>query len=62
MKGFATSLTTSRLEEMLAFYMTPTAGDPDEGDDGHEKSGAVSTKTADRTSEHVASLAAPTEN
>lgn len=62
MKGFAASLTASRLEEMLAFYMTPTAGSPDEADDGGEESGAVSTKTADHTAEHMAPLAALTEN
>ena len=62
MKGFATSLTTSRLEEMLAFYMTPTAGSPNEADDGGEESGAVSTKTADHTAERMAPLAALTEN
>jgi hypothetical protein len=62
MKGFATSLTASRLEEMLAFYMTPTAGSPNEADDGGEESGAVSTKTADHTAERMAPLAALTEN
>ncbi|MDR6667296.1 hypothetical protein [Rhizobium sp. 1399] len=61
MKGFATSLTASRLEEMLAFYMTPAAGSPDEADD-REESGTVSTKTADHTAERTASLAALTEN
>ena len=61
MKGFAASLTASRLEEMLAFYMTPAAGSPDEADD-REESGTVSTKTADHTAERTASLAALTEN
>lgn len=62
MKGFATSLTASRLEEMLAFYMTPAAGSPEEADDGGEESGAVPTKTADHTAERMTSLAALMEN
>lgn len=62
MKGFATSLTASRLEEMLAFYMTPAAGSPDEADDGGEESGAVPTKTSDHTAERMTSLAALMEN
>ena len=62
MKGFATNLTASGLEEMLAFYMTPEAGSPDEADDGGQESGAVSTKTADHAAERMASLAALTEN
>jgi len=62
MKGFATSLTASRLEEMLAFYMTPAADSPDEADDGREESRAVSARTADQTAERMTSLAALTEN
>ena len=62
MKGFATSLTASRLEETLAFYMTPEAGSRNETDDNSEKSGAVSAKTADHIAERTAPLAALTEN
>jgi hypothetical protein len=62
MKGFAASLTSSRLEEMLAFYMTPEAGSRDEADDSREESGAVSIKTADHAGERTASLAALSES
>ena len=53
MKGFATSLTASRLEEMLAFYIVPNAGSRDEADDSRGEGGAVSAKTADRTPERM---------
>lgn len=62
MKGFAANLTASRLEEMLAFYMTPETGSRDEADDRREENGAVSTKTTDHTAERAAPLAALTEN
>lgn len=62
MKGFTTSLTASRLEETLAFYMTPQAGSHNEADDNSEKSGAVSTKTADHIAKRTTPLAALTES
>jgi hypothetical protein len=62
MKGFATSLTASRLEEMLAFYITPEDVSCDEAYDSREKSGAVSTKKADHVAECTAPLSALTEN
>ncbi|QWW67079.1 hypothetical protein [Rhizobium sp. WYJ-E13] len=62
MKGLTTSLTASRLEETLAFYMTPEAGSRNEADDKSEKSGAVSTKTADHIAKRTTHLTALTEN
>lgn len=62
MKGFTASLTASRLEETLVFYMTPEAGSRNEVDDNSEKSGPVSTKTADHIAERTTPLTALTEN
>ena len=62
MKGFAANLTASRLEEMLAFYMTPETGSRDEADDRREERAAASTKTTDHTAERAAASAALAEN
>ncbi|MBW9056575.1 hypothetical protein [Rhizobium mesosinicum] len=62
MKGFATSLTASRLEEVLAFYMTPEEVSYDEADDSREESGAVPAKRADHVAEHTAPLATLAED
>lgn len=62
MKGFAANLTASRLEEMLAFYMTPEAGTHDEADDIKGEHGVPPVKMADHTAERAAPLAALTEN
>ncbi len=62
MKGFAANLTASRLEETLAFYMTPEAGSRDEADDSREERVAASTKTTDHTAERTAASAALAEN
>lgn len=62
MKGFAANLTASRLEEMLAFYMTPEEGSHDEADDIKREHSAAPVKPADHTTERGAPLAALTEN
>lgn len=62
MKGFATNLTASRLEEMLAFYMAPERSSRDETDDFQRENGATPAKMADQSAEHAPPLAALTEN
>ena len=62
MKGFAASLTASRLEEMLAFYMVPKEGNCGKADDSREQSRAVSAKTTDHTAERTTPHTALMEN
>lgn len=62
MKGFAANLTASRLEEMLAFYMTPEASSRNETDRVERENGAPPAKVADHAVERGMPLAVLAEN